>query len=72
MVIQQTGDSTFNMQRGAHDMTLTKEGDRWVMYTVNPAVRAWNRGFATPKFFPTLAAVEAKYKSWRGVSALIG
>ena len=33
MVIQQTGDSTFNMQRGAHDMTLTKEGEE---------ARAWD------------------------------
>lgn len=71
-VIEQVGDNTFRMTRGAHDMTLTREDDRWVMYTVNPVVRAYNRGFATPKFFATLADVEAKYKSWRGVGALIG
>lgn len=70
-VIQMINETRFTLSRGAHDMTLVKERGEWAMYTVNPMVRAYNRGHATPKFFPTLEAVEAKYKSWRGISTLV-
>lgn len=53
------------------DYTLKSENGRWAMYVVNAAVRAWNRGFATPKYFDDLAAVEAKYKAWAGITKLI-
>lgn len=51
-------------------MDLKFEGDSWAMYTVNAAVRAHNRGYATPKFFKDLKAVEEKYKTWKGIAAL--
>jgi len=53
------------------DYTLKSENGRWAMYVVNAAVRAWNRGFATPKYFDNLAAVEAKYKAWAGIAKLV-
>jgi hypothetical protein len=34
-------------------------------------VRAWNNGYAIPKRFGNLAEVESKYKTWRGVAALL-
>ena len=71
-VIQMINETTFKLSKGVHDMTLRFERGEWAMYTVNPMVRAYNRGWATPKYFPTLEAVEAKYKSWRGISALVG
>lgn len=40
------------------------------MYVVNASVRAWNNGYAIPKFFGSLEAVEKHYKSWIGVSKL--
>jgi hypothetical protein len=52
------------------DYTLKLENGRWAMYVVNATVRAWNRGFAQPKYFDDLAAVEAKYKAWAGIEIL--
>lgn len=70
--IMMTANKTFTLTARGNDMTLSfdEKREEWVMYTVNAAVRAWNRGFATPKFFKTLADVEAKYKAWRGIAAL--
>ena len=69
--ILMTADGAFELVARGNHMTLKKENDRWAMYTVNAAVRAWNRGFAIPKYFNNLEEVEAKYKSWRGVSLLL-
>ena len=68
-------DTEFNLVKGGHNMTLIKEtdimGDHWAMYTVNAAVRAYNRGYSIPKYFLALADVEKKYKSWNGIGALV-
>lgn len=70
--IMMTGDKEFFLVARGAEMTLKFEAARgeWVMYTVNAAVKAWNRGFAIPKFFRSLEEVEAKYKTWRGIAAL--
>jgi hypothetical protein len=72
--IMMTAEKTFTLTARGCDMTLTFDPvyGKWVMYSVNAMVRAYNRGFATPKFFATLADVEAKYKAWRGIAALVG
>lgn len=69
-VIQMISDTEFKLTRGGHQMTLKMEQGLWAMYTVNAAVRAWNRGHAFPKYFATLDEVESNYKSWRGIATL--
>lgn len=70
--IIQTGEKEFQLTARGNEFTLSFNAnrDQWQMMTVNAAVRAWNRGFAIPKFFATLEEVEAKYKAWRGIVAL--
>lgn len=68
--IQMINANEYKLTARGCDYTLKLEGDRWAIYVVNAAVRAWNRGFATPKFFANLSEVEAKYKAWRGIAAL--
>jgi hypothetical protein len=69
--IEMKSESVYALSAHGCDYTLKLENGRWAMYVVNAAVRAWNRGFATPKYFDNLAAVEAKYKSWSGIEALV-
>lgn len=69
-MIFQLDQDHFSLQSGGHSMELKREGLRWVMYTVNAAVRAYRRGFATPKYFDSLTEVEGAYKSWRGIATL--
>lgn len=71
-VIIQTADKEFNLVSRGNDFTLRFEPTygKWAMYTVNAMVKAYNRGYATPKFFATLEEVESKYKAWRGIVAL--
>lgn len=69
--IQQIDSNTFFLVARGAEMTLKREGGRWVMYTVNAVVRAWNNGYATPKYFDSLDEVEQRYKTWRGVAALL-
>lgn len=70
--IQMIDENTFKLSARGSEMTLVREGGEWAMYTVNAAVRAWNNGFSIPKYFRTLAEVETKYKTWRGIAALTG
>ena len=70
-MIQQIDDNQFFVKAYGNEMTLIKTMDGWEMCTVNATVRAYNNGFAIPKFFRTLKEVEAKYKSWKGISKLI-
>lgn len=70
-MIQQLNRYEFFLKAHGNEMTLLKTVDGWEMFTVNATVRAFNRGFAIPKFFPTIEAVESKYKSWKGISKLI-
>lgn len=70
--ILMTGTNEFLLVARGAEMTLKRDEKRgeWAMYTVNAAVKAWNRGYAVPKFFRSLEEVEAKYKTWRGIAAL--
>ncbi len=71
--IIQTADNTYEMTiRGAR-MTLVRRSSifgEWEMTTVNAAAQAWSR-IIMPKHFRSLAEIEAKYKSWRGISQLV-
>lgn len=69
--IEMKSAGEFTLSARGCDYTLKLEKDRWAMYVVNAAVRAWNRGFAVPKYFENLAAVEAKYKAWTGIANLV-
>lgn len=69
-MIFQLDQDHFSLQSGGHSMELKREGLRWAMYTVNAAVRAYRRGFASPKYFDSLTEVEGAYKSWRGIATL--
>lgn len=72
-VIIQTAANTYEMTiRGAR-MVLERRASpcgEWHMTTDNAAARAWSR-VIMPKSFATLAEVEARYKSWRGIVALV-
>ena len=73
--IIQTGENTFELAiRGAH-MTLRHNpslSGEWEMTTINAAAKAWSRGRCImPKYFRSLDEVEARYKSWRGISNLL-
>lgn len=70
--IEIVDENTFRLVSRGNEMTLARKGDGWTVTTVNACVRAWRNGFATPKFFADLAQVEAAYKSWRGIAALVG
>lgn len=41
------------------------------MFTVNASVRAYNNGYALPKYFRGLEDVEKRYKSWQGIARLV-
>jgi len=70
-MIEQVSATDFKLTKGAHQMTLGRNGDgSWSMTTHNPCTRAWRGRLGSLKRFETLAAVEEHYKSWRGVSAL--
>jgi hypothetical protein len=70
-MIQQIGNTEFNLIKGGHDMTLKLGKWGWEMTTFNACTRAYNGNFGGFRRFDTLAAVEAAYKSWRGISALV-
>lgn len=59
------------LKANGSEMTLTRVNDGWEMATVNAAVHAHRNGFAIPRFFPDLAAVERRYKSWSGIQQLV-
>ncbi len=70
-IILQTGENEFTTVSRGSTMTLRKDkfGD-WEMMTSNASTQAYNRGMPSFKYFASLEAVEAKYKSWRGIAAL--
>jgi len=70
VAIEVVNETTFKLSARGNDYTLVQEENEWAMYVVNASVRAWRNGFAIPKYFKTLKDVEAKYKSWVGISEL--
>ena len=72
--IQVIGPNTYYTESRGNKMTLTHNPDLnlWEMVTDNACARAYNYGRASmPKVFHSLKDVEQKYKSWRGISALV-
>lgn len=69
--IQMISVNEFRLSSRGNEMTLKRTANGWEMFTVNAAVRAWNRGYAVPKYFDSLKAVEMSYKSWVGITALV-
>ena len=70
--IIQTSENTFTTDNGrGTTMTLSfnKTLGRWQMTSDNASRRAW-RGLGV-SLYETLDEVEAKYKTWRGISALV-
>lgn len=69
--IQQIDDNSYATSvRGTH-MVLEKTAAGWRVKTRNAATRVWGIGGESWKDFDSLAQVEARYKSWRGIGALI-
>ena len=72
--IIQIDENTFYLESRGNKMTLSRKQGAWVefwqMSTDNASHRA-HRGLGI-KEFASLEAVEKHYKSWRGVSALLG
>lgn len=71
-VIIQTGEKTYSTTNGrGTSMTLSYNHiiGHWQVVSDNAAVRAYRAGGC--KIFRTLPEVEAAYKTWRGISALI-
>lgn len=70
-------NKVFYTESRGSKMTLKFEPDsynndiKWVMLTTNASNRAYNRGIPMPKYFASLEAVEAHYKTWKGVSKLV-
>jgi hypothetical protein len=75
-MIEKLAENKFFLKKGGHSMTLERvqpvgfDSPVWSMTTHNAAVRAYNRGFAVPKYFDSLQSVEKSYKSWSGIAQL--
>lgn len=70
--IQQIDDTSFALEARGARMILEQISGGWRMKTRNAASRAWSLGGESWKDFGSLAEVEAKYKSWKGIASLIG
>ncbi|HII1671960.1 TPA: hypothetical protein ACYZE8_002387 [Salmonella enterica] len=62
-------DGNYFLESRGNKMTLSRGANGWEMWVDNASHRAY-RG-AGVKVFGSLEAVEAKYKSWRGISTLL-
>jgi hypothetical protein len=71
-VITENKDGSYSLTSRGNQFTLIHTCDQWQMWTNNAATRAWNRGGPSLRVFDTLEQVEAAYKSWRGIVALVG
>jgi hypothetical protein len=69
--IQQLDEKRFFLEVRGTKMTLEPFRSGWRMKTVSAATRVWSLGGESWKEFNTLAEVEAKYKSWRGIASLL-
>ncbi|MGO4801161.1 hypothetical protein ACEN2T_17925 [Pseudomonas sp. W22_MBD1_FP4] len=71
-VIQQINETSYALDARGSRMVLEQIHSGWRMKTRNAATRVWGLGGESWKEFRSLAEVEAKYKSWKGIAALIG
>lgn len=69
--IQQLDDNRFFLDVRGTKMTLEPFRKGWRMKVVNASTRVWGMGGESWKDFDTLAQVESKYKSWRGIASLL-
>ena len=69
--IEMQGENRFVLNSRGSEMVLFLRNNLWIMHTKNASTRAWSNGVASVREFQSLVEVEAKYKSWRGISALI-
>jgi hypothetical protein len=69
--IQQLCDNRYFLQVRGTKMTLEPFRQGWRMKVVNAATRVWGMGGESWKEFDTLAGVESKHKSWRGIASLL-
>ena len=69
--IEVIGKNKFKLSARGNEFVLEKKGDQWAVTVMNGMVKAYNRGFAVPKYFNSLQEVEDKYKSWKGITQLV-
>lgn len=70
--ILQIGEKTFSTDNGRGTKLILKwseAGSYWMIMADNATVRAYRT--MGVKIFHSLAEVEQKYKTWRGISALV-
>ncbi len=65
--IEMTGKNEFTVQARGMILVCKPYGDEWIVTVDNASARAYNNGNASFKRFASLQAVEAKYKSFRGL-----
>jgi hypothetical protein len=70
-IIQQLSETTFATEARGTKMILEQTKKGWRMKTRNAATRVWGLGGESWKDFDTLADIESKYKSWKGIKALV-
>lgn len=69
--IKVIGKDTYELNARGQRMVLAPSERGWRMTTQSAMTRAHSLGGASVKEFDNLMQVEAHYKSWRGLSALI-
>lgn len=70
--IVQIDETSYAIAVRGSSMVLEQTAKGWRVKTRNAATRVWGLGGESWKDFDTLADVERHYKSWRGITALIG
>ena len=67
-----TPNKEYKTKSRGNEMTLIRQDNGgWSVITSNASSRAWNRGMPSIKDFDSLQEVEAAYKSWKGITALV-
>lgn len=69
--IQQLSPTSYSLTARGSRMVLEQTPKGWVMKTRNASTRVWGMGGESWKDFASLIEVEAHYKSWRGIAALV-
>ena len=70
-IIQQLDESSYAVVARGSRMVLEKTQSGWRMRTSNASTRVWSLCGESWKDFDTLEEVEARYKSWRGITQLM-